>query len=212
MPVRIGIVTGGKRTLETIWLKNKEEVFEIASPQRPLMVRFDEGDILLKELTFDKNVDELLYQIKHDDVTGRTWAAAELGKFKDDPRAIEGLTESAMQDSFWAVRRAATETLGQLQKQEHIDFLKEKSSDKNSKVRASALAALGNYKNSELVEFFKERFEQDDSYVVQAEALRAIGKSGTASSGIFLEQAAKTRSPRNVIETAARWALQELSK
>jgi len=212
MPLRIGIVTPGGRTSKTVWLENKEEVFELTSPQRPLMVRFDEGDFLLKELTFDKSVDELLYQIKHDEVTGRMWAARELGKFKDDVRAIDGLRQSALQDSFWAVRRAATETLGQLQKKELRDFLKEKSLDRNSKVRASALAALGDYKSTELVEFFKGRFEQDDSYIAQAEALRAIGKSRTVSSASFLEQAAKIRSPRNIIETAATWALQELRR
>jgi aminopeptidase N len=210
MPVTIGITSGAGKLQKRVWLENKEERFEFDVRSRPLMVSFDEGNHLLKEWTFNKSVDELTYQLKKDDVTGRMWAASELTRFKDDPRAVSALVESGLRDSFWAVRRSAVESIGKLRKDDHIEFLKQKAKDDNSKVRAAALIALGEYKKISLTPYFAERFEKDDSYLAQAEALRAIGKAGAKSFAPMLERAAKMNSPRDVIKTAAEWALRQI--
>ena len=58
------------------------------------MVHFDEGDILLKEWTFRKTTDELLYQLKHDEAMGRMWAVDELQKRLHDPAVHSALVET----------------------------------------------------------------------------------------------------------------------
>ncbi len=209
-PVIIGIVTtGGKRT-EKVWLEQQVEAFEFACEKKPLMVRFDEGNYLLKEWTFEKSVDELLYQLAHDDVIGRIWAASELSKFQNDKRAVEGLIKSASDDPFWAVRREAVASIGSFQDERKRPFLKERALDGNSKVRTAALKGLGDLKESALVSFFQERFENDDSYLAQAEALRSIGKCGNRASMDYLQNAARMKSPRRVIRRAAEWAMEQI--
>ncbi len=210
IPVIIGITTPEKKISEKVWIKHKEQVFELPVNTKPLLVRFDEGNYLLKEWTFDKNPDELLYQLQHDDVIGRGWAASELVKFGDDSRAINGLIDRAQNDGFWAVRRNAVETLGRLKKREHIDLFKEKCKDPNSSVRVAALGILGDYEEMELVSFFRKRFNEDDSYLAQAEALRAIGKCGDRSQLSFLKKAVQMKSPRNVLQRAANWAIKKI--
>lgn len=74
------------------------------------------------------------------------------------------------------------------------------------------MKALGDYKNSEFLEFLKERFKKDDSYLAQAEALRAMGKCGNRTLIPFLKEAATMRSPRNVIKKAAEWALNQINE
>jgi len=212
IPVIIGITTPGKKLSEKVWIKHKEQAFEFSVDKKPLLVRFDEGNYLLKEWTFEKNLEELLYQLKNDDVIGRSWAASELAEFQDDPMAMKGLKDRAQNDEFWAVRRSAIETLGTLKKREHLSLFKEKCEDKNSKVRVAALGILGNYEEPELVSLFKKQFKEDDSYLAQAEALRAIGKCGDCSHLSFLKEAAKMESPRNVIKNAANWAIIEINK
>jgi aminopeptidase N len=212
IPVIIGITTPGKKISEKVWIKHKEQAFEFSVDKKPLLVRFDEGNYLLKEWTFEKNLEELLYQLKDDDVIGRSWAASELAEFQDDPMAMRGLKDRAQNDEFWAVRRSAIETLGTLKKREHLSLFKEKCADKNSKVRVAALGILGNYEEPELVSLFKKQFKEDDSYLAQAEALRAIGKCGDRSHLPFLKEAAKMESPRNVIKRAADWAIKEINK
>ncbi len=207
MPVIIGVVTPEEKTSKKVWIKQKEQVFELSVKEKPLLVRFDEGNYLLKELRFDKSLEELLYQLKNDDVIGRSWAASQLARFKDNTCAVNSLIHSAQEDEFWAVRRSALETLGKLKQREHVDLYKNMTTDKNSKVRTTALRILGDYKNPEFILFFKEQFEKDDSYMAQAEALRSIGKCGDQSQLPFLEKAVKMKSPRNVLRKAAAWAI-----
>ena len=57
----IGIHTQVGKALERFWLEEKEEILEIDVEERPLLVRFDDGNYLLKEWTFRKSTDELLY-------------------------------------------------------------------------------------------------------------------------------------------------------
>jgi aminopeptidase N len=115
-------------------------------------------------------------------------------------------------DPFWAVRRSALGALRKVDAKMNIKLLKKMCRDKNSKVRTTAIQILGDTRDSELVPFFKDQFKTDDSYVVQAETLRSIGKCGNRSQISYLEDVAKMKSPRNVIKRAADWALKELMK
>jgi hypothetical protein len=63
-----------------------------------------------------------------------------------------------------------------------------------------------------LIPFFQDRFRADDSYQVQAEALRAIGRSGDPGQISFLREALEIPSHQDVIEEAAEWAIVELTK
>jgi len=91
LPVKIGITTGAGKKVESIWLTEQTQTFEFDVAERPLMVRFDEGDILLKEWSLHKPVSELLYQLKHDNVVGRLWATSELQDHLDDPAVRSAL-------------------------------------------------------------------------------------------------------------------------
>jgi aminopeptidase N len=110
------------------------------------------------------------------------------------------------------VRRSTVEIIGSLQKDAHMAFFKTACQDRHSRVRVAALKALGDFKRRNLAGFFKKRFEKDDSYLAQAEALRALGKCGDRSVIAFLQRAAKMKSPRHVIQTAAQSALGEIEK
>lgn len=107
-PVEIGIVTDSGKKVERLHIAAAvEQSFEIACNARPLMVRFDHGDHLLMELKFDKTVNELVYQLQHDDAMGRLWAVAELkGRGAD-----EQIRKAAAADPFPEVRRAASAAL-----------------------------------------------------------------------------------------------------
>src|SRR4029079_9949916 len=66
--------------VERVWMKPQaENVFTFDSPTRPKLVNFAYENTLLKEMKFDKSVDELVYQMQNDkDVLGRRWAMGEL--------------------------------------------------------------------------------------------------------------------------------------
>jgi aminopeptidase N len=212
VPVTVAVTTAAGKATTRIWLREQEQTVELPAPSKPLLVRFDEGNVLVKEVSFRKDLDELLFQLRNDDVIGRMEAAAGLGRLKDDPRALAGLAASARDDSFWAVRRASTEALGQLGGKRVLTALKASALDRHSSVRAAALAALGDLADSGLTAFFTERFAAERSDLARAEAVRSVGKAGNASSIPFLETCLSVPSHRNVIGNAASQALAQLRK
>lgn len=210
LPVMIEVTTEEETFTKKIWIDKKENEFSFKVDSKPLMIRFDKGNFLLKEWSFDKTLDELLFQLKKDDVIGRMWAASELSKYKSDPKAVSALIRAAEKDPFWSVRQSAVKTLGNIENPELIPVFKNIYKDKSSKVRADAVNALGNYKKKELRAFFKQTFLTDNSYVVQAEALTALGKCGDPSDIPFIEKAKNTDSPRNILKRAAQRALETI--
>jgi len=210
-PVQIGIVTASGRTVETVWLEHEQDVFVFESREEPLLVRFDEGNWLLKEWTYRKSLEELLYQARFDDVIGREWAVRELGRSGADARAADALAMIAREDPFWAVRLAALEALAEAEGRSAIEPLTTAAEDANSRVRRAAIRLLGDTGDQALVPFYLGRFGADESYQVQAEALRAIGRSGDRSQLEFLRQASEMPSYRDVIRQAALWAIEQLA-
>jgi aminopeptidase N len=211
-PIQIGIVTPSGARIETVWLENERDAFVFESRERPLLVRFDEGNWLLKEWTYTKGVEELSYQARHDDVIGREWAVRELGRTGNGARVGEELILIAQQDSFWAVRLAALEVLADTDGPQSVGLFQSAAADGNSQVRRAAIRILGEMEDPTLTAFFRDRFEADDSYQVQAEALRAIGRTGDLSQLGFLRRASEMQSYRDVIHRAAEWAIEEISQ
>jgi aminopeptidase N len=212
IPVNIGIKTRKNKTTHKVWISKKEQTFDFEVKDKPLLVRFDEGNHLLKEWTFKKDLNELIYQLKNDDVIGRIWAGSELVSHKMESPARKVLINSAVYDPFWAVRRNSIRALAKNNTTISNSFLRKICQDPNSRVRETAFGILGDKKDPKLIGFFKKQFKQDNSYLVQAEILRAIGKCGSKEASFFLEKALNIPSPRNVINKAATRGLKELSK
>jgi aminopeptidase N len=177
LPVRIGITTGTEQNTQGIWLNQKQQTYTFDVAEEPLMVRFDVGDILLKEWTFEKPTKELLYQLSHDQVMGRLWAVGELATRKGDGNVQSALKDATFGDDFWAVRERALRILGPIQSDEFIRRLTSLASeDPHSHVRAAALNVLGQYDDNSLAVFFRERSQIDASGLAREAAIAALGR------------------------------------
>lgn len=212
VPVSVRLVTANGTETHEVWVEKREETFELPLAEKPLLVRFDEKNVILKEISFPKGIDELIYQLKHDDAVGRMDAAAALAAFGDDPRIFTALSSSLRNDPFWAVRKSALEALAKIGPRDGTAVFKKACRDSNSQVRAAALAALGDLKDRAHLEFYKDIFRKDPSYRAQAEALTAVGKTGDRSAVPFLRQAAAAPSYRNMVAGAAEKALALIEK
>jgi aminopeptidase N len=211
--VRIGIETETGRTSETVWLGKKEDSFAFTLPARPRLVRFDEGDVLLAEVTFRKSAEDLVYQLGRDDVRGRAWAAAELSRLRNEPGVDTSLVRAARDDGFWKVREAALEAMSASRRPEDMALFRDRATeDASSKVRVAALKALAASESPAIAPFLADRFRTDRSYLARAEAIRGLGRSRDRSFLPLIEEAARLRSPRQVVRTAALAAKEELEK
>lgn len=203
IPVNFGFVFPDKKIVKEVWLKNKIEQFDFEFDSEPLLVRFDEGNWLLKEITFKKSLQELIYQAENDDMTGRLAAVNELRSFNSEKPAREVWIKLATHDTFWAVRQAALENIGKYPDKKSVDLFKACLKDSSSKVRVSAIRILGDLKDPKFITLFEKAFSTGDSYAVQAETLRSIGKCGSKQQLAFLKEAESKKSYRNMISKAA---------
>jgi len=150
LPVTIGMVKAdGTRVTEKIWLVNKGERYQWQLDGKPKLVRFDEGNILLKEWTFIKEPEELLFQLRYDDVIGRMWAAGELGAHLRSDGVEADLIRSARDDPFWAVRKTALESLLNAGNMVPGDLLKTLMNDPHYSVRNLAITIYESQINKE---------------------------------------------------------------
>jgi len=212
VPVAVKIVTSGGKETRRVWIREREETFEFPAETNPLLVRFDENNELIKEVTFPKETAELLYQLRNDDVVGRMTAAGELAAVAEKPGVLAGLSWSVRSDPFWAVRRGAVESLARRTSPEISAVLKQACRDPHSSVRAAAVQALGATKDKRLGAFYKDIFRKDASVRVRAEALRALGLTGDASLVSFLRESTAVPSHQNMVRRAAEEALKRLEK
>jgi aminopeptidase N len=200
-PVDVGIVsTGGKIVHRLRIAAEQEQSFDIVCDSKPMLVRFDEGDHLLMELRFQKSVEELVFQLRTDGAMGRLWAVRQL-KGRGAEAALRG---AARNDGFWAVRRAAVESA-----EGDSGFFRECAADPASAVRAAALRRIGGPSESA---FLAQRFRLEDSYLAQAEALRALGRTGDRSRIQLINEATRMKSPRGIVKRAAEEALRQLQE
>lgn len=212
IPVNIGIYTSDKKTIENLWLDERKDVFTFSLEKKPKMVKFDDDNTLLKEMSYDHSVDELAFKLKNDDVIGRAEAAAKLGSKTIDEPIIADLVHTAENDDSWYVRKAALESLEAAGYEKIVDLGKEMALDPDSRVRTSAIRILGDTQDNSLLSFIKQRFENEESYRVQAECINSIGKCGSVKDVEFIEKAGSMRSTRNVIARAASQAIENLKK
>jgi aminopeptidase N len=208
IPVRIGLFTGKEKDVREYWLENKTETLKIKLDSEPDLVRFDDGNILLKELTYKKSLKELVFQVNNDDMIGRMWAVGELSAYASDPVTIALWKNIAENDDFWAVRAAAVEQIGINHGEDNVDFLKVCAKDERSRVRAAAVKQLGNLKDAKLKGFYKDVFSKDNSYAAKSEALIAIGKCGKKSDIKYLEKAGLQKSYADVVANASQEAIE----
>lgn len=142
VPVRIGIYNeGDKPVIKEIWLEQRHEEFSWKISEKPDMVRFDEGNILLKEWTYHKDIDELIFQIKNDDVIGRIWAIEQLDNIFDSILSDEVtrvLEYAATEDLAWAVRKASLECLERINGTVNMHVLIKAVNDEHHRVRNRA--------------------------------------------------------------------------
>ena len=177
-----------------------EQSFYFPMEREPVMVRFDPHGWLLKTLKFERPTRMFRYQLAHDpDVLGRIEAAEVLGN-KGGDENISALAAALLNDPFWGVRSAVAKALGEIgteaAQEALLQALPQLDPVQFSRARAAIAAALGQFQATEQAEraqrsahVLSALLEQGDiSYLVEAAAAEALGKTRTAGCVELLEK------------------------
>lgn len=144
IPVTIGIYSEGREPIfKEVCLEDRTESFTWSLDKKPNMVRFDVGNTLLKEWSYYKELDELLYQIANDDVIGKIWAIEQLDaifEFGLSREVTELLEKISIKDPLWPVRVASLDCLYRLNGQVDLNVLAKAIHDSHFSVRNKAKA------------------------------------------------------------------------
>lgn len=211
-------------SVQKVWIKPQaENVYTFDAASEPKIVNFDYNGTLIKELKFDKSLDELIYQASNSrDVIGRLWAIGELDKAAQTPSAdkqkiTSSLVAAATNESSWILRQRILLRLRNLLRGGamptgldapalKIDAATEQmlfklAKDEKSLVRAEAVRILGATQDAKFNDLFVNALK-DRSYTVVEAAAVALGQTKSPKAFELFSAMTKTNSWNNRIAVA----------
>ncbi|MFO0737018.1 MAG: M1 family aminopeptidase [Labilithrix sp.] len=202
--VPIVLAIAGQAPPVKLRLASRADTFAIPCPERPAFVVVDPQMQILGEVTLKAPADMLRNQLaKAPTARGRWLAAAALSRI-DDPPTISALAARLHDDEeAWMVRVECAEALGKIRARECFDVLVKGLEITHPKVRRAVCDALGRFKTADAVKALTPKALRDESYLVEAEAARSLGKTRQPSAFETLLDVLGRPSWADVITSAA---------
>jgi aminopeptidase N len=168
----------GRVVRRTVRVTEKQQTVALAAAARPVFVVVDPDARILGEVRLKIPADMLREQLAKAPTARGRWLAAQAMAKVDDPPTIAALAK-VLADSreFWGVRAECASALGKMRVREGFDALKNARQTEHPKVRRAVVDALGNFRTIDALEAIKPLALRDDSYLVESEAARALGRT-----------------------------------
>jgi aminopeptidase N len=218
--------------IETVWLEAKEQnVFRFALPQEPKLVNFDYQDTWVKEMRFEKSLDELLHQFKNDrDILGKRWAGNELFNLaknesttlEDKEKIYAAYRNVISSNCYWRFKFAFAiprlqSLLAPVALQQNPIRLDEATRSTlvsvirrdKAWVRSSALFFLGMTRDPAYADLYISLLQDSSDRVINAAAI-ALGKSKSPKAFPALKKLVNKPSWKNQSLLSSLFALQQL--
>lgn len=205
MPVTIRVATARGERTRRVQLTEREQVITVDSlAGPPTMVIFDDGNTILKTLSFEQPTAWLAAQLGRDpNLWNRQWVINQLAKRKDDAEAAGALATAATGADYYLTRAEAATALGDFPASVAMAPLTRALTDTSAAVRAAALHGLGGLGGDSALALARGAFNSDPSYEVRAAAVEALSHAPAAERQAILTRALATPSYQDVIGNAA---------
>ena len=205
MPLSIRVGTPGGDVVRRVQLTSREQTVSfsaLAGP--PTMVVFDDGNTVLKELTFDQPTSWLATQLERDAALwNREWVIAELAKRPADATALAALARAATVADYFLTRAQAVEALARFPAAGAAAPLAAALRDTAAQVRRMAITTLGRLGGARAAELARTTWRTDPSYEVRAAALTALVAADSSARDSVVSWGLPVASYQNVIQEAA---------
>ncbi|HSQ65340.1 MAG TPA: M1 family aminopeptidase [Polyangiaceae bacterium] len=185
-------------------VSQRTEVFAVPCAERPIYVIVDPELRVLGEVKVKAPGDMLRAQLSLAKSARGRWLAAQALSRVDDPPTIDALGERLRDErEFWGVRAEAASALGKIHASEAFATLAAATKIKHPKARRAVAAALGSFKTPAAFEALKPLALGDESYLVQSEAARSLGKTKQAQAFEVLLDVVDRKSWADVVSVGA---------
>lgn len=203
LPILI-VSENGAQTWTEIDVFKREHERAIPLDDAPSMVIIDPYLHVLKTVTVEQPVNQIIEQLERGPTVPSRMDAAAFLKTRNQPQVIAALAESLTTDEEQvAVRQAVADSLGALgATDELLSALDANIAD--ARVRKSIIEALDDAGGDGIVDVFVTYADNDDeSYAVRAAALEALGTHGDAAHVDVLLDALEDASQHDQVRRAA---------
>lgn len=212
----------------SVFLQDKAlNTFSFDLKKEPFLVNFDYQSAWIKEMNFEKTLDEYLFQLEHDkDILGRQDALSAIANLAQTASATEKeqiknvYRKVLSQKIYWRLKNALLfqlRALMPLSEKSAIMYddatkklLLNLAKTEKSWLKASVLFSLGMTKDTSLVGLYLENLE-DESFRVINSAANALGKSKSGKAFAALEKLSKKPSMKSQSLLCAFNGLKELN-
>ncbi|MEO8295837.1 MAG: M1 family aminopeptidase [Gemmatimonadota bacterium] len=205
MPVAVRVGTARGDIVRRFQLDSREQTLIVDSVMsEPTMVIFDDGNGILKRLTFVQPSAWLATALERDaDLWNREWLIGQLGRKPADSLAGLALARAASGADYFLTRAQAATALGSFPATMAVPALEGVLRDTSAQVRAAAVDALARIRDPRVVQLIRDRWTEDASYTVKAAALRAIVRVDSAGRRAAIVEGLKSTSYQDAIRQAA---------
>ena len=208
LPMSIDFYFKNRIVNKSILINGRKTLSQFSFKEEPLLIRLDPDEVLLLTLNQSKTVDGLLVQLKRDNVIGRHDAASLLSEHLSYPEVKKMLKRSALYDKSWFVRRSSLQSISSelIGKEWESAYKREK----HSQPRKTIISLMSKLYPNIALELIRENLHKDKSYIVQAEMINQLGLIGDESDILIIEKMLPKRSPRKIIQKAAKTSISNL--
>jgi aminopeptidase N len=194
----------GKIDRRTVTLDKKTATFALPCAKRPSFIVVDPRMRILGDVHATAPNDMIRAQLAKAPTARGRWRAAQMLAKSGDLQSIRALAHAlSLEKESWMVRAEAAAALGGIRVLDAEEALLKALKTKHAKVRRAVVNALGARKATAAVKELARLAKSDESYLVTAEAARALGKTKDAAAKKTLLSVVDEPSWADVIGAAA---------
>jgi aminopeptidase N len=205
MPTTIRVGTASGDVTAKAQLAQRQDTIVVRNVKTaPTMVTFDDGNTILKRLTFDEPTSWLAMQLRRDpNLWNQQWVIAQLGQKTTDTAAAAALAQAAANGDYFRTRAAAAQALGEFPATIALPPLQKAMTDTSAQVRVAALEGLGSVGGAQAATLAHQAWTRDSSDAVRAAAVTTIALTDSSDRRAIILQALETQSYRDAIALGA---------
>ncbi len=162
----------------TLLVTERSQTFALAASTRPAFVVVNPSMRVVGEVRLKVPCDMLREQLAKATTARGRWLAAQGLARLDDPLTIAALGKTLSDDgAFWATRVECASALGKIRGGDAFEVLVRVTATTQPKVRRAVVEALGAFRSADAMAAIRPLALRDDSYLVESEAARALGRT-----------------------------------
>jgi aminopeptidase N len=178
LTLELDLVAGRGIERRQVRITERQQTFALPLATRPTFVVIDPRMRVVGEVRAKVPGDMLRAQLESAPTARGRWLAALALSRIDDPPTLQALGRVLADEAqFWGVRAECAAALARLRGRAAFDVLKGVKTPSHPKVRRAVVEALGHFRTTEAMELIKPHALRDASYLVEAEAAKALGKT-----------------------------------